>query len=257
MSQTTMNRETFIKITGLSTVGLVAPVSFAYTRSASSIKAIAFDAFPIFDPRPIFKTINDLYPEKGQQLIDIWLTKQFGYQWLRQAGDQYKNFEEVTKDALEFAFAQSNITVDNQTTDLIMAGYHNLTIWDDVISSLEQLDQRGLSVCFLSNMTESLLRRGLQNAGIENHFDHIISTDKKQTYKPSPNAYQMGIEELKLDKDEILFVPFAGWDMAGSKWFGYPTFWVNRLNTIADKLDAEPDGMGNNLTDLINFIDGR
>ena len=250
-----MNRKTFIKITGLSTAGLLlSSLSYAKRPDKIKIKAVAFDAFPIFDPRPIFKTINDLYPEKGKQLIEIWLTKQFGYQWLRQAGHQYKNFEEVTKDALEFAFAQCKIEADKQTTDLIMAKYNSLTIWDDVVLSLEQLKQQELKICFLSNMTESLLQQGVQNSGIEKYFDYIISTDKKQTYKPSPTAYEMGVEELKLKKEEILFVPFAGWDMAGAKWFGYPTFWVNRLNAIADKLDVIPDGVGNNLAELVALV---
>ncbi len=68
----------------------------------------------------------------------------------------------------------------------------------------------------------------------------VISTDEKQTYKPSRMAYQLAIEKLKLRKEEILFVPFAGWDMAGATWFGYPTFWLNRLNTPHEELDAKP-----------------
>lgn len=254
-----MNRKAFIHITGLTATGLLLSplVSFAHDPGKTRIRAIAFDAFPIFDPRPIFQTINDLYPEQGKQIIEIWLTKQFGYQWLRLAGHRYKNFESIAKDALDFAFMQCKIEADKKSTDLIMSKYKHLTIWDDVVSSLEQLKQRGIKICFLSNMTESMLRQGLQNANIEEYFDHVISTDKHQTYKPSPNAYQMGMEELKLKKEEILFVPFAGWDMAGAKWFGYPTFWVNRLNTIADKLDAEPDGTGTNLSDLIKFIDNK
>lgn len=252
-----MDRKTFIKITGLTATGLfMSPLlSYANNTNPTKIKAIAFDAFPIFDPRPIFNTINDLYPEKGKQIIEIWLAKQFGYQWLRQAGHQYKNFEKVTKDALDFAFAQCKIEVEKQITDLIMAKYNNLEIWDDVVVSLEKLKQKGLKICFISNMTEAMLQNGVEKNDIKKYFDHIISTDKKQTYKPSPEAYQMGIGELKLKKEEILFVPFASWDMAGAKWFGYPTFWVNRLNAITDKLDTEPDGTGNNLTDLIKFID--
>ena len=67
-------------------------------------------------------------------------------------------------------------------------------------------------------------------------------------------AYQLAIEKLKLRKEEILFVPFTGWDMAGATWFGYPTFWLNRLNTPHEELDAKPSGTGNNLNDLVEFI---
>jgi hypothetical protein len=50
--------------------------------------------------------------------------------------------------------------------------------------------------------------------------------------------------------------PFAGWDVAGAKQFGYPTFWVNRLQSPAEELGVQPaDGMGRSLPDLIPFLD--
>jgi 2-haloacid dehalogenase len=64
----------------------------------------------------------------------------------------------------------------------------------------------------------------------------------------------MGVDQLRLKKEEILFVPYAGWDVAGAKWFGYKTFCVNRSSGPMEKLDAKPDGIGNNLTDLVEFV---
>ena len=55
-------------------------------------------------------------------------------------------------------------------------------------------------------------------------------------------------------KEEILFVAFAGWDASGAKWFGYPTFWVNRLDSPVEELNAVPDGIGKGMNDLLNFI---
>ena len=53
---------------------------------------------------------------------------------------------------------------------------------------------------------------------------------------------------------EIMFVAFAGWDAAGAKWFGYPTFWNNRQGAAQEMLDAKPDGVGSTLTDLALFL---
>ncbi|HEX3167877.1 MAG TPA: hypothetical protein VHQ93_16520 [Chitinophagaceae bacterium] len=60
---------------------------------------------------------------------------------------------------------------------------------------------------------------------------------------------------MKFKKEKILFVAFAGWDTSGAKWFGYPTFWLNRLNNPGKEPDAIPEGIGNNMTDLLKFID--
>ncbi len=57
-----------------------------------------------------------------------------------------------------------------------------------------------------------------------------------------------------IKKEEILFAAFAGWDASGAKWFGYPTFWVNRQAAPAEELGVSADGVGKGLSDLVNFI---
>jgi 2-haloacid dehalogenase len=52
----------------------------------------------------------------------------------------------------------------------------------------------------------------------------------------------------------VLFVAFAGWDAAGAKLFGYPTYWLNRQNSPAEELGVSPDGSGDTLMDLMKFL---
>jgi 2-haloacid dehalogenase len=251
----TISRRKFARAMGLAIAGAaISPPSFVFNSNTNKIKAIAFDGFPIFDPGPVFKKVIKLVPEKGNQLIEIWKLKQFSYQWLRANGNKYKDFWAVTKDALEFAAAASEVSLSGNDIKIIMNEYQTINIWPDVIPALQQLKNENLKLCFLTNMTEEMIKTGIQNSNTEKYFDHIISTDRLQTYKPNPSAYQMGIDTLKLKKEEILFAAFAGWDVAGAKWFGYPTYWVNRLNSPAEKLDAKPDGIGKNLTDLVDFV---
>jgi hypothetical protein len=51
--------------------------------TAPRLKAIAFDAFPIFDPRPVSRLAETLFPGEGADLSNAWRTRQFEYQWLR------------------------------------------------------------------------------------------------------------------------------------------------------------------------------
>ncbi len=67
-------------------------------------------------------------------------------------------------------------------------------------------------------------------------------------------AHTRWIDAFGLKRDEIAFVAFAGWDAAGAKSFGYPTFWVNRLNLPVEELGVAPDAIGGNLSDLVTFI---
>lgn len=225
-----------------------------FLRPKDKIKAILFDGFAIFNPKPVYKIIEDLYPDKAKQITEAWQSHQFNYQWLRSLAGKYKNFTTVTRNALDFALKQNGLNVGDKEKDLIMAGFESLTAWPDVAPALQSIKSDGLKMGFLSNMTANMLNKGIQHAGLTPFFDLVISTDEKQTYKPAHNAYQMGTDRLKLRKEEILFVPFAGWDNAGAKWFGYPSFWVNRLKAPLEELDAEPDGTGNNLDELVAFI---
>ncbi|MGF7077933.1 2-haloalkanoic acid dehalogenase type II [Mucilaginibacter sp. UYCu711] len=160
----------------------------------------------------------------------------------------------MTEDALLFAAAKIGISLNAADKAQLMAQYTKLEAWPDVLPALKKLRERGIRLMFLSNMTGKMLRANSRNAQISEYFETMISTDQVKTYKPAKAAYQLGIDHLKLKKEEILFAAFAGWDACGGKWFGYPTFWVNRQSAPAEELQVTPDGMGKNMNDLLNYI---
>jgi 2-haloacid dehalogenase len=82
----------------------------------------------------------------------------------------------------------------------------------------------------------------------------VLSTDTLKTYKPDPRAYAMGVEAFGLKRGEIIFVAFAGWDAAGSKWFGYPTYWANRRRQSAAEMGVAPNQTANDLSGLMTFV---
>jgi 2-haloacid dehalogenase len=70
----------------------------AQTVTPPPFKAIAFDAFPIFDPRPVFGLAETLFPGKGVEFSNAWRTRQFEYQWLRALSGRYADFWQTTED---------------------------------------------------------------------------------------------------------------------------------------------------------------
>ena len=85
-------------------------------------------------------------------------------------------------------------------------------------------------------------------------FDALISTDANHTYKPDPRAYQLGVDSLKLEKRDIVFAAFGGWDAAGAKSFGYRTVWVNRFKQPVEELGVRPDRTVSDLNGLLEFV---
>jgi len=205
----------------------------------------------------VFALAKSLFPTKGEELSNLWRTKQFEYSWLRTAANHYKNFWEVTEGALIYAAKKIDLSLSSQNKKELMEQYLKLKIWQDVLPTLETLKQKGLRLSFLSNMTSEMLNSCINYSKIKNYFQDVISTDNAKTYKPDPIAYQLGIDTLNLKKEEILFVAFTGWDACGSKWFGYPTFWLNRLATAIEELNAAPDAIGKSMDDMVNFINNK
>lgn len=234
--------------------GLLGPIQLAHATARPRIKAVAFDAFPIFDPRSVFALAEHLFPGRGAELSNAWRTRQFEYQWLRALSGHYADFWQITKDALEFSCEMLELDLTADKRKQLMGAYLELKAWPDVPPALQSLKSDGIRLAFLSNATSKILDAGIKNSGLDGIFDHVLSTDEIKTYKPDPRAYQMAIDAFNLKPDEILFVPFAGWDAAGAKSFGYTTFWVNRLNLPMEKLGSAPDSMGKNMVDLADFI---
>lgn len=221
------------------------------------LKVIAFDAFPIFDPRPIARAAEEAFPGRGAQLWDDWRTRLFEYQWLRALGGRYEDFMAAAEASLAFAAAQQGLELTPEKKARLLGGFRELTPWPDAAVALRALRAEGVDVIFLSNMTEAMLRDGLTRAGLQQEFKAVLSTDAIRAYKPDPKAYALAVERLGVKKEEVLFVAFAGWDAAGAKWFGYPTYWVNRTGAPAEELGARADGEGRDLAGLVEFVKAR
>ena len=101
-----------------------------------------------------------------------------------------------------------------------------------------------------------MLARLIARNNLGDVFDVLISSDAARTYKPDARAYALGPSRLGLPREQIAFSAFGGWDAAGAKWFGFPTFWVNRLGVTAEQL-IEPDASGADLAGLASWISAR
>jgi 2-haloacid dehalogenase len=233
-----------------------APAAWA-AAAPESIRAVAFDGFPIFDPRPVVALAKELYPEKGEAFFEQFRTRLFEYQWLRALGGRYANFFSIIDDAHRAAAAGLGLDATEAKRALLQDAFLKLKAWPDVVSSLDALKAKGIKLAFLSNMTEKMLNAGIANAKLDGVFDLVLSTDAIKTFKPDPRAYQLGVDALRLPKEQIAFAAFAGWDAAGASWFGYPTVWVNRLGAPPDHLGADLAAVGPGLDVLVDFVNAR
>ncbi|WP_445371336.1 haloacid dehalogenase type II [Methylomonas sp. HW2-6] len=248
-----MNRREFLTVSGSVAAGLMLP-NPVRAEAATGIKAVAFDGFTVFDPRPIAALAESLFPGQGQALAQTWRTRQFEYTWLRTLMGNYVDFWQVTAEALDFAVRQHHLEPSGEKRDRLLQSFLTLEPWPDAKHALLQMKAAGLRLAFLSNFTAAMLDACVKHAGLEGVFEAHLSTDRVRAFKPDPRAYQMGVDVFELPRAQIAFAAFGGWDAAGAKAFGYPTFWVNRVQAPLENLGAAADASGNSLHELAVFV---
>lgn len=222
--------------------------------AAPRFKAVAFDYFVLFDPDSVVPRAEALFPGKGRQLATLWRTRQFEYTWLRSVAQRYVDFSAVTRDALAYSANAMNLELTPDDQRRLLDAYLHLTPWPDTVATLQSLRRSGIRVIALSNLSPAMLHANAEHAHILDLVDAFVSTDENRTYKPDPRAYQLGLDHLHLGKSTIVFAASAGWDAAGAKSFGYPTFWVNRANQPTEQLGVAPDATSPSLAGVLEFV---
>lgn len=247
-----MNRRTFLSVAATTTLAsTIDSSSLNAERQAPTTRtrAIAFDALVIFDLGIVAKRAEELFPGKGSELTILWRTRQFEYTWLRAAADRYQNFWQVTQGALNYAGARMGLHFSGVERDRLMNAYRELRVWPDVPKTLAELRRQGLRMAFLSNFTADMINVNLNAAGLSSFFEEHLTTDRVRAFKPSQRAYQMGVDQFGYRREEIAFAAFAPWDVAGAKWFGYRTLWINRASVPLEELGITPDFVTPSLND--------
>ena len=222
--------------------------------AAPPFKAVAFDYLVLFDPDSVVSQAEELFPGNGRQLTTLWRSRQLEYTWLRSAAHRYLDFSAVTADALTYSANAMNLDLTPDNERRLLDAYLHLTPWPDTVGTLQALKRSGVRVIALSNFSPAMLRANAEHARIADLVDAFVSTDEIRTFKPDPRAYQLGVDRLRLAKSAIVFVASAGWDAAGAKSFGYPTFWVNRANQPTEQLGVAPDATSPGLAGLLEFV---
>lgn len=178
--------------------------------------AVAFDSLVLFNPDSVMAAVEQVSPGDGREFINLWRTRQFEYSWLRSITNRYVDFSAVTEDALVYTANATKVELTVPQKHRLLDAYLHLTPWPDSAGALRRLRESG--------------------------------------DKPDPRAYQLGVDRLQVDKGDIVFAAFAGWDAAGAKAFGYPTVWVNRFNQPLEELGVRPDRTVTDLNGLLDFV---
>jgi 2-haloacid dehalogenase len=220
-------------------------------------KALAFDAYgTLFDVHSVISTCNELFPDKGPALSQLWRTKQLEYTWLRSLMGHYEDFWQVTESALVFACRSLNLDCPPaKRRQKLMDAYLHLNPFPEVQQALQSLSQYKRAI--LSNGSPRMLAAVVENTGLKAAFADVISVDEVKIFKPSPRVYELASRHLKVPQDAVGFISSNFWDIAGAKSFGLWTCWINRGRAPKEELGFRPDAIITSLAELQGVLNSQ
>ena len=218
-----------------------------------NIKAIIFDAYgTLFDVNSAAEKCKDKIGDKWESFAIFWRTTQLEYTWLRSLMKRHKDFWQITEDSLDKSMKTYKIDplMKNELLDL----YKTLSPYKEVHEVLAKLKEKNLKLAILSNGTPSILDELITSNNLENLFDDIFSIEQVGIYKPDSKVYDMPVKKYKIQKNEVAFLSANTWDVSGGGNYGYNSLWVNRNNSIFDKLDYLPEYEIKQLGELLDIL---
>jgi 2-haloacid dehalogenase len=197
-----------------------------------SIKAIVFDAYgTLYDIQSVASVTEESFPGYGDIITQVWRIKQLEYTWLRSLMRRYEDFAAVTRGSLAYTLRCLGLTYDGGAFERIIDKYLHLDLYPDALASLTAMKHKKLAI--LSNGNPDMLDALVRNSGLESLLDATISVDAKKIFKPSPDAYTLIEQTLKIPPPEVLFVSSNPWDACGAKAFGLNVAWIERVTPEA------------------------
>lgn len=220
------------------------------TQTKLELDALVYDAYgTIFDVYSVLETCEKNFPGKGAAISEIWRNKQLEYTWLRSLMGRYENFWEITESAVRFACRALTLELTDDILAELMENYLHLKPYSEVPATLNRLGANNKQA-ILSNGSPDMLNKVVQNNGLGDSLQAVLSVDELHIFKPSPKVYQLAVDKLGVAADKIGFVSSNCWDAIGAKSFGFKVFWINRFNRPLDEMGITPDHEINTLDEI-------
>lgn len=214
--------------------------------------SIVFDAYgTLFDLDALVIPATTLLGDEdvAEKMCRIWREKHLEYAWTSVLMNRYQDFDRLSALALDFALSSTPRPANSAVKTQLLDAQKRLALYDDVVPALNRHGST-MKLAVLSNGTFRSLQSLTDTAGILFSFDYVLSVDPLRTYKPAKETYQLALDTLAEERNQIFFVSSNPWDVAGAKSFGFRTIWCNRKDFSFVSPGPGPDMVIQTLAEL-------
>ena len=188
----------------------------------------------VFD---VNETLSDLAP-MAQRFADLGLSSNLAQTWfagvlrdgfgLAAAGSS-ASFSTIAEGVLRTLLAQQPANREpDAAVHHVLEGFSALTVHADVPAGVRALSDAGLRLVTLTNGATEVADRLLRAAGVRDRFEHLMSVEGTDRWKPAPNPYAYAADRCQVPASQMLMVAVHPWDVDGAARAGLRTAWIDR-----------------------------
>jgi len=190
----------------------------------------------LFDINETVLNLNLLKPKFkeafGNDLVTtIWFSKLLHASTVCSLTGVKSNFASLAADMLDNVASLMGINLSATSREDILLTFAKLRAHDDIKPALTTLRNNGYSVIAFSNSSFDLVSKQVENAGLMDYFDDVISVEETGSFKPDPKVYQYVATRLQQPINSLRLVATHDWDTHGAMAAGMLSAYINRSGT--------------------------
>jgi len=166
----------------------------------------------------------------------------------------YQDFGTIGGSALEMVAERQGVDLSDEDKQQILGGMQELPPHPEVEENLGRLREAGIRLAALTNSTQQVADTQIDNSGLRDYFEQVLSADAVQRLKPAPEPYRMTAESLGVEIGQVRLVAAHAWDVAGAMRAGGAAAFVARPGMVLNPLFERPDVVGADLREVADRI---
>jgi len=193
----------------------------------------------------------------GASLRGQWFSLMLQVAFVGGLTGRYVDFTTAQHAGLRMLAEREEQALADADAEEIVDAMRRLPPHADVRPALERLRRAGLRLVALTNSPQAVVSAQLENAGLSDLFEGVLSADEVRALKPAPEPYRLVAERCGCDLAAVRLVAAHGWDVAGALAAGCAAAFVGRPGAVLNPLGAQPDIVGRDLAEVADLILGR
>ena len=216
-------------------------IVFDVNETLLSLEPISLGLVTIFGPDPP---------------VGEWFARLLHGSLLANALDSYRPFGAIAVEALVAVAARKGIQIGADDARSVLAPMSKLPPHRDVLPGIRELAESGIRMAALTNGSGEVASAQIDNAGLGDLLERVISVEEVGRFKPDPAPYLHAAQVMHVPIGGMMLVAAHDWDCAGAMAVGAQAAFMRRPGVLWSMPAVIPDLIVEDVAELAAVLAG-